>query len=219
MAHIIVVVFSIVFYLFAKDKIFDYPVNPKGMWQHIPRMFWFLTSMKRVHIFITAVFIGVYSLYVVPESSNLLMLLLGAALLNLIALQTTIDIHSHLLPNKYNKYIGVVGVLYIFINGTYISSLISVLTIFTLTLILSLVRVRGVNGIGAGDVKYVAVLSMFLTVGSSLYGILLGFVIGGVAILFLLLGGFVKRSEGVPYGPFLSIGYLIVFVKEGVFIG
>ena len=85
---------------------------------------------------------------------------------------------------------------------------------FTTTLLtfmaLSLASKRG---IGAGDVRLAAVLAMFLGYLGATYvfqGLALGFMLGGVFALFLLISRKATRNTRIAFGPYICIGAMAV---------
>ena len=85
---------------------------------------------------------------------------------------------------------------------------------FTATLLtfitLSLASKRG---IGAGDVRLAAVLAMFLGYRGAQYvfqGLALGFILGGVVALLLLIGRKATRNTRIAFGPYICIGAIAV---------
>jgi leader peptidase (prepilin peptidase)/N-methyltransferase len=85
---------------------------------------------------------------------------------------------------------------------------------FTATLLtfmaLSLASKRG---IGAGDVRLAAVLAMFLGYLGAQYvfqGLALGFMLGGVFALLLLISRKATRNTRIAFGPYICIGAMAV---------
>jgi leader peptidase (prepilin peptidase)/N-methyltransferase len=85
---------------------------------------------------------------------------------------------------------------------------------FTATLLtfmaLSLASKRG---IGAGDVRLAAVLAMFLGYLGAQYvfqGLALGFMLGGVFALLLLISRKATRNTRIAFGPYICIGAVAV---------
>jgi leader peptidase (prepilin peptidase)/N-methyltransferase len=69
------------------------------------------------------------------------------------------------------------------------------------------------RGIGAGDVRLAAVLAMFLGYLGAQYvfqGLALGFMLGGVVALLLLIGRKATRNTRIAFGPFICIGAVAV---------
>jgi leader peptidase (prepilin peptidase)/N-methyltransferase len=85
---------------------------------------------------------------------------------------------------------------------------------FTATLLtfmaLSLASKRG---IGAGDIRLAAVLAMFLGYLGAQYvfqGLALGFMLGGVFALLLLISRKATRNTRIAFGPYICIGAVAV---------
>ena len=82
-------------------------------------------------------------------------------------------------------------------------------TLFTF-ITLSLVSRRG---IGAGDVRLAAVVAMFLGYLGAQYvfqGLALGFIIGGIVALLLLITRKANRNTRIAFGPYICIGAMSV---------
>ena len=74
------------------------------------------------------------------------------------------------------------------------------------------------RGIGAGDVRLAAVLAMFLGYLGATYvfqGLALGFILGGVVALLLLVGRIAKRNTRIAFGPYICIGTMAVVLFGG----
>lgn len=69
--------------------------------------------------------------------------------------------------------------------------------------LLCLIRWGSRGGMGGGDVKYAAVLGLWLGWKLLLVALFLAFVLGSVAAAWMLLVG---RRGAIPFGPFLSLG-------------
>jgi leader peptidase (prepilin peptidase)/N-methyltransferase len=69
------------------------------------------------------------------------------------------------------------------------------------------------RGIGAGDVRLAAVVAMFLGYLGARYvvqGLALGFIIGGVVALLLLITRKANRNTRIAFGPYICIGAMVV---------
>ena len=69
------------------------------------------------------------------------------------------------------------------------------------------------RGIGAGDVRLAAVVAMFLGYLGATYvfqGLALGFIIGGVVALLLLISRKANRNTRIAFGPYICIGAMAV---------
>ena len=87
-----------------------------------------------------------------------------------------------------------------------LSFVVTLLTFLTLSL-------ASKRGIGAGDVRLAAVLAMFLGYLGAQYvfqGLALGFMLGGVVALFLLISRKATRNTRIAFGPYICIGAVAV---------
>ena len=131
--------------------------------------------------------------------------------------QSLIDITTHRLTRSVTMRAALIGgpLLSIAAIANNQPGKIGVMALsFTATLLtfmtLSLASKRG---IGAGDVRLAAVLAMFLGYLGARYvvqGLALGFMLGGVAALLLLIGRKATRNTGIAFGPYICIGAMAV---------
>tara|TARA_Y100001968_G_C19440452_1_gene762249 strand:- start:1599 stop:2408 length:810 start_codon:yes stop_codon:yes gene_type:complete len=66
------------------------------------------------------------------------------------------------------------------------------------------------NAFGMGDSKYLFLIGSWLGLKGVILSLVLAIYIGGVITLFLLLMRKIKRSQKIPFGPFLSLGGYLV---------
>ena len=85
---------------------------------------------------------------------------------------------------------------------------------FTATLLIFMtLSLASKRGIGAGDVRLASVLAMFLSyLGATcvFQGLALGFIIGGVVALLLLITRKATRNTRIAFGPYICIGAMAV---------
>ena len=85
---------------------------------------------------------------------------------------------------------------------------------FTATLLIFMTfSLASKRGIGAGDVRLAAVVAMFLAYLGAQYvfqGLALGFIIGGVVALLLLITRRATRNTRIAFGPYICIGAMAV---------
>ena len=67
----------------------------------------------------------------------------------------------------------------------------------------------GREGMGRGDVKLVAMIGAFLGWKPALLTIMVGSLAGSIIGISLIVLGFMKREDYVPFGPYLVFGALI----------
>jgi leader peptidase (prepilin peptidase)/N-methyltransferase len=67
------------------------------------------------------------------------------------------------------------------------------------------------DGLGGGDIKFLAMVGSFLGLQGALMTIVLASMVGSVIGIFLILVKGRKGSSAIPFGPFLSAGAAVAF--------
>ena len=104
-----------------------------------------------------------------------------------------------------NNHPGKIGVMAL-------SFIATLLTFMTLSL-------ASRRGIGAGDVRLAAVLAMFLGYLGATYvfqGLALGFILGGLVALLLLISRKANRNTRIAFGPYMSVGAVAAVLLQSV---
>lgn len=70
----------------------------------------------------------------------------------------------------------------------------------------------GKDGLGGGDIKFLAMVGAFLGVQGTLITIVLSSLIGSIFGIFMIFFKGKKGNTALPFGPFLSFGALIAFL-------
>jgi leader peptidase (prepilin peptidase)/N-methyltransferase len=70
-------------------------------------------------------------------------------------------------------------------------------------------RVRGVEGMGFGDVKMMAMVGAFVGTALTLFTILIGSILGSIIGITLMRFGGKDREYELPFGTFLSFGAIL----------
>lgn len=65
------------------------------------------------------------------------------------------------------------------------------------------------GGMGMGDVKLAGAIGLYLGFTNTAVGLMVAFILGGLASLVLLIAGAVGRKDHIPFGPFLAAGALM----------
>ena len=131
--------------------------------------------------------------------------------------QSLIDITTHRLTRSVTMRAAFIGGPLLFIAAIAnnqpgrigVMALSFVVTLLTFVA-LSLASKRG---IGPGDVRLAAVLAMFLGyLGAKfvMQGLALGFMLGGLVALLLLISRKASRNTRIAFGPYICIGAMVV---------
>ena len=131
--------------------------------------------------------------------------------------QSLIDITTHRLTRSVTMRAAFVGgpLLSIAAIANNQPGKIGVMALsFTATLLtFTTLSLASRRGIGAGDVRLAAVVAMFLGYLGATYvfqGLALGFIIGGVVALLLLISRKANRNTRIAFGPYICIGAMAV---------
>lgn len=137
---------------------------------------------------------------------SLIYIILSSALIII----TFIDLKEQIIPDVISLP-GVVAGLVISFFVPYISSLSSLLgiiagggTILIIALIGTIIFKK--EAMGGGDVKLAAMVGAFLGWKYVILALFLGFFIGALAGIFLILAKIRSREDMIPFGPFIVVG-------------
>ena len=150
---------------------------------------------------------------------NLLRLVLLGTLLTAAAY---IDALSHKIPNWIVLCTAAVfagcTVLDFVLSGTDAvpMALNSVLAAAVYFVVFFLVRLASRGGVGYGDIKMITAAALILGVYGTFAFLLVSHVLAAVAAIVLLVSKKATRKDGLPFGPFFYLGYLIT-ILTGMF--
>ena len=150
---------------------------------------------------------------------NLLRLVLLGTLLTAAAY---IDALSHKIPNWIVLCTAAVfagcTVLDFVLSGTDAvpMALNSVLAAAVFFVVFFLVRLASRGGVGYGDIKMITAAALILGVYGTFSFLLVSHVLAAVAAIALLVSKKATRKDGLPFGPFFYLGYLVT-ILTGMF--
>ncbi|HEY3423200.1 MAG TPA: prepilin peptidase [Negativicutes bacterium] len=75
--------------------------------------------------------------------------------------------------------------------------------------LLLLIAVVSRGGMGGGDVKFAAVLGIWLGWKLTLFALLLSFLFGGIGSALVLIFKLKGRKDYIPFGPFIALGVFV----------
>ena len=150
---------------------------------------------------------------------NLLRLVLLGSLLTAAAY---IDALSHKIPNWIVLCTADVcagcTVLDFVLSGTDAvpMALNSVLAAAVFFVVFFLVRLASRGGVGYGDIKMITAAALILGIYGTFSFLLVSHVLAAVAAIALLVSKKATRKDGLPFGPFFYLGYLVT-ILTGMF--
>lgn len=150
---------------------------------------------------------------------NLLRLVLLGTLLTAAAY---IDALSHKIPNWIvlctTEVFAGCTVLDFVLSGTDAvpMALNSVLAAAVFFVVFFLVRLASRGGVGYGDIKMITAAALILGIYGTFSFLLVSHVLAAVAAIALLVSKKATRKDGLPFGPFFYLGYLVT-ILTGMF--
>lgn len=119
-----------------------------------------------------------------------------------------IDFEHQFIPDEFSWLVAFLGV---FISGNLMFEKLFSGFIFALILLVLHVVTRG-RGMGLGDVKLAIGLGVWLGLVKGLTWLMVSFVLGGIVALMLLLLKKANLKTKIAFGPFLIIGFWLVYL-------
>ncbi|PRX31140.1 leader peptidase (prepilin peptidase)/N-methyltransferase [Orenia metallireducens] len=122
---------------------------------------------------------------------------------------SVIDFKYLIIPNQINYFGIIIGFILsiFFLNQSIYSVLLGILIPAAILLLIAIIS-KG--GMGMGDVKLIAMVGAFLGAKYGVAAIFLGAFIGSVVGGGLMLTGVKGRKDRIPFGPFISMGALVM---------
>ena len=131
----------------------------------------------------------------------------------LLIIISIIDLYKMIIPNRLNLILGLVNIIFIVLGWSisWQEALYGALLGGGVLLgirIFSLIFLKQ-EGMGIGDIKLGFVCGLYLGWQKVLFGIFSSVYVAGFILMVLLKIKKVKRNQYIPYGPFLSAGFIL----------
>lgn len=133
-----------------------------------------------------------------------LVLVLGICLLNI----TFIDIKYLEIPNTYNAFVFILGLVNMYYYKNIYFLIISAIS-FILFFILS---IFSKGALGGGDIKLSLGLGLFFNLQLFTRFLIFTFGIGALISLILLVLKLKKKEDVIAFGPFMALGAILTFL-------
>ncbi|MAW07469.1 MAG: prepilin peptidase [Halobacteriovoraceae bacterium] len=128
-----------------------------------------------------------------------------------------IDLRHKILPDSLNIYLFLLFICYSFFNFPLIHSVSGFLIglLFPLSVAYAFYKLKGVEGLGGGDIKLFGVLGVFLGPIGVLQNLFLSCILGTIVGLILIALGKAQKNTGIPFGPsIISVATFQIFLPE-----
>lgn len=124
---------------------------------------------------------------------------------------TFIDLEYYIIPNKLVAFAFVAGILINIITRDLSLARMSVGIVSASSFFIILYAVSG-GGMGGGDIKFAAVIGLFLGWPLALLASFLACFLAGIAGILLIVTKIKTRKDIIPFGPFLAAGTFITML-------
>lgn len=124
-----------------------------------------------------------------------------------------IDLERYIIPNELVLIFLIGGVIYHFLNPE-LSILNRLLGLAVGVAVPALIALISRGGMGGGDVKLMGAMGLWLGFAGVLVAFFLAALIGSIVGISLIISGRKKRKDPIPFGPFLVVGFLLVFLFQ-----
>jgi leader peptidase (prepilin peptidase)/N-methyltransferase len=118
---------------------------------------------------------------------------------------TVIDVKHLIIPDRIVIFTAAIGVIFAIVFRSNITELAG--GIFIPAGILFLLSIISRGGVGGGDIKFMFALGFFLG-WLNLLALMIGWILGGIAGMLMLLSGKKGRKDTIAFGPYLAAGVL-----------
>jgi len=120
-----------------------------------------------------------------------------------------IDLKERIIPDKINLVLLIGGLLITLLNyKMFLSHIVGFFVLGILMFLLAVVT----KGFGMGDVKYLFTVGLILGLKQGFYALIIGFLLGGMMSLILLLLKKVTLKDFIAFGPYLVVGTWLSFL-------
>ena len=154
------------------------------------------------------------------EPHTLLSAALFVALCPLCGSLAFIDVRRGIIPDVHNLAIACLGLTRAVVAGSALAGVEAVAEALAIGIIFCLFRhfyfvVRKIQGLGLGDVKFLAAATPWVGIAGIPMLLLVAALSALIAIGGMQISGQkLTRQTSLPFGPFLAIGLLIAFVAQ-----
>lgn len=171
-----------------------------------------------IRYFLVELFFGCAYLFLFNKSGIGIQFISSAFLFSILFADSVIDLEHRIIPDKLNLVGMMAGFIFTLFGAPGIGESMLGFTVGA-GLMLALAHFSK-GGMGGGDIKLTAVLGIFLGWQGVLLTIFIASILGSVIGIALNFNKGVKiRKAAIPFGPFLSMGAMVVYLYGSNIIG
>jgi leader peptidase (prepilin peptidase)/N-methyltransferase len=160
--------------------------------------------------FIVELVAAIMAVYLFPENlgyKELAFYLVNYATFCILLCHFWIDVDHHILPNSLNLYLLFISLPLIFFYGNILFSLIGLLVGLFIPGLVAYIfyKIKGVEGLGMGDIKLYGILGLLLGAEGVSLNIFLSCFLGAFTFIILQALKKVDRNTPIAFGPFIIV--------------
>lgn len=153
-------------------------------------------------VFTISLFINIVCLLIIKDLSKYLFI---GILISIFSFIIYIDFKMYLIFDEVNLLLLLYGLIYLLYYCLYDYLYVFVLFIIIVLIVNSIMIKTNKEVIGGGDLKLFVVMSLFVGGVNTMFSLTISSFLGIIYYLF-------NKNKMIPFGPFLSIGYFLVFL-------
>lgn len=129
-----------------------------------------------------------------------------------------IDYRKHIIPNKVLAFLLIIRIIIAVVEMMYdfksakIEILSSLIASVSITILLCVMRLIVKEGIGFGDIKLFAIISLFLGLKGCIPSIFMSFVISFFVSIFMLISKRKGKKDQIAFAPSILMGTLLSII-------
>ena len=141
----------------------------------------------------------------------------GCLLFSMALVMAQIDLAHYLIPDSLVITLLAGGVVYHFFSQEMgiLNRILGLAVGFAIPFLLAVVS-RG--GMGGGDIKLTAAMGFWLGFPGVFYALFVGALVGSITGIILIVLKRKKRRDPIPFGPFLLLGFFVIFFYRDEFV-
>ena len=147
----------------------------------------------------------------ITSTSELLPVVLKALIFSLLLAHVIIDLRHQLLPDGINLFLAIFFLILSILNQQWLMGIYGMLVGLALPLLVTYLfyLVKGVIGLGGGDIKLFGALGLYVGPLGVIQNIFCSCLLGSILGIALILSKAIKRERPIPFGPFIIAVALI----------
>ena len=176
------------------------------------------------HYPLVELFIGIAAVcFFIMEGYTFEVLFFLLFIMGLVTLFVT-DLEHYIIPNEVTYSLSVIAIIISIINinpfhitlsNSLMGGIISGLLLYMTSKIYFLIRKK--EGMGMGDVKMIAMIGFWMGLQSTIIIIILSSILGSLVGMALILFKKMDRNQLIPFGSFLSLAAILLWIYNSIF--